>query len=828
MSTSQKPTGWFRRNFDTSNPLLLWLLGFCVLVVLGKFALLLTGTVVLIWFAGIRPLFGLVLAWSVWLLAFRGCVILGQTTSLWFRRMFGWSESWQSWKEFLSALFLFNMAFGLIWFSGYLSALTQVVLWCLWCLALAVLFRRGWRLLFGPVLFYDVIRSARRGRYVWLRCIYAGLLLFFLFVLFLNYWNDYRYSQSTGDPDFAAALAQNYFEVLMAVQLVAVLLLTPAYVAGSIADEKRRQTLEFLLATDLRSSEIVFSKLGSRLANLTLLVLTGLPILSMVQFLGGVDPNLVLAGFAVTGLTMLGLSGVSILCSAMYRRSRDAIAMTYLMVVSYIVLSLLVHLFQFALIRTTWFGTPWWTAGPSLNDIIDIFHSGNLILFLVHVNQSGIAGNLAKDLPGLLLRYASFHGIIFLVTVAYSVFRLRTIALKQFSTGKSEKRSWFGFKRKTRTVNTAPMIWKEVFCESGLSLNWLGIIIVSLLVALTFIPAVIIVSGTIYEMYTANTGGSGYVGGYGSWNWFWRELAQRMNVWVRISSCIISTLTLLAVAVRASNCISNERDKQTWDSLLTTPMSGHEMFFGKWLGNITGVRLGWCWMLGIWVVGILTGGMHPLALPLLIGAWFVYAGFLSTLGCWFSLQSRSSLRATVGTLVATTVLGVGHWLPWLCCAAVGPRGGDIQYLLKFQAGLTPPVVMAFLPFYNQDFGGSFMRKEMTELIAFSVVGIGIWLFVTITFWNATVLTFCTKTNRTDQAFGMLRVPREGYLEPRSYPPTQPTSPPAEPYRIKGATLIEESDVTEEIQPNIPEGYNFNVRLISEEWEDRDKEKKSEG
>src|SRR5262249_46391325 len=113
-------------------------------------------------------------------------------------------------------------------------------------------------------------------------------------------------------------------------------LLTPAYVAGSIAEEKERRTIEFILATDLRNREIVLSKLGSRLANLTLFLLTGLPILSFMQFLGGIDPNLVLAGFAVTGLTMLGIGGVGILYSTWLKRPRDAIALTYLFVIVYL------------------------------------------------------------------------------------------------------------------------------------------------------------------------------------------------------------------------------------------------------------------------------------------------------------------------------------------------------------------------------------------------------------------------------------------------------------------------------------------------------------
>ena len=35
----------------------------------------------------------------------------------------------------------------------------------------------GWLKLFGPVLFYDMVRTARRSRYVFIRLLYASLLL---------------------------------------------------------------------------------------------------------------------------------------------------------------------------------------------------------------------------------------------------------------------------------------------------------------------------------------------------------------------------------------------------------------------------------------------------------------------------------------------------------------------------------------------------------------------------------------------------------------------------------------------------------------------------
>src|SRR6185437_3660347 len=123
-------------------------------------------------------------------------------------------------------------------------------------------------------------------------------------------------------PDLAR-LAEQFFFAFMTVQFLAIFVLTPGYTAGAIAEEKDRKTLEFLLATDLRSREIVLSKLMARLVNLVLLVLAGLPVLSLTQLWGGVEPALVLAGFAATLLTLFSLAGLSVLLSVYARRPRD-------------------------------------------------------------------------------------------------------------------------------------------------------------------------------------------------------------------------------------------------------------------------------------------------------------------------------------------------------------------------------------------------------------------------------------------------------------------------------------------------------------------------
>src|SRR5439155_15768105 len=183
-------------------------------------------------------------------------------------------------------------------------------------------------------------------RYIVLRCLYATALLLVMYWTYASYleslrgWAGQRYTPTPVlRQSQAAALASTFFYSFMKVQFLALIFFTPAFAAGAIAEEKERKTMEFLLSTDLHNREIVLSKLVSRLGSLALLVVTGLPILCILQFMGGVDPNLVLAGFAVTGLTMVSLASVSILTSVYAKKPRTAIVASYLILIGYLALA---------------------------------------------------------------------------------------------------------------------------------------------------------------------------------------------------------------------------------------------------------------------------------------------------------------------------------------------------------------------------------------------------------------------------------------------------------------------------------------------------------
>jgi ABC-type transport system involved in multi-copper enzyme maturation permease subunit len=641
-----------------------------------------------------------------------------------------WSNSRQSWQERIGLGVLLLAAVALGWFGRRLPLASQVVLWGGLIVALAALARRGWWRLFGPVLFYDLVRLGRRSRYILLRCLYISFLLLLLFWVY-SMWQleaRYRYGSRMPRATEMAQFAESFFFTLMTVQLAVVLILTPAYLAGAIAEEKDRKTLEFMLATDLRNREIVLSKLTARLLNLAMIVLAALPVLSATQFFGGVDPDLLLASFAVLGLTMLSLSSVSILMSVYCKRPRDAIVLTYLLVLLYPALALsawgIVSSYKIANVPLVPVVTSdqmdALTDGdriyvkdvpvPTLGDATGAVNSGNLVYVLIQVGQALDRNKPLSDvLPDLLRNFAIFHGLLALIAAGWAVARLRAVALKE-TYGKAKKAPLAVRVVGRPPIGDQPMLWKEIFAEPRLQFGWLGRIAVLVLIGLSFLPLPFI------------------------WleNRSWRRLDVEMNVWVRIAGTGVSCLMLLAVAVRAAGTVHGERDRQTLDALLTTPLRNGQILLAKWLGAILSVRLAWIWLGAMWTIAVFTGGLLIPAVPFMLVAWAIYAGGIAAVGLWFSVVCRTTLRATVWTLLTTLFIGGGHWLVGgMCCfmplGILGMRGRDLEYLMKFEAGQTPPFVLGLLAFCKRDLNGGYSSKEFTELFGFSMFGLMCWV-----------------------------------------------------------------------------------------------------
>jgi len=676
-------------------------------------------------------------------------------------RKLGWSNSAEAWTDRFGLFFAFSIIGGWLMVSFWSGRPAVIlVVGALAITALALLERVGVIKLLGPVFWYDTIRSARRGRYFLMRWLYAISLLLLLLWVHSMWSLDQQFGsdRETNPYKALAQLAEKYFYAFAIVQFVAVVLLTPAYVGGAIAEEKERKTLEFLLATDLQNSEIIFGKLAARVGNLALFLLTGLPVLSLMQFFGGIDPGFLLVSFAVTAVTAASLAGLAILNSTMRRRARDAIVLTYFAVFGYAALTGLSVFLKFTLLHfhrvytiipafsLSIFGHPIDFGGLETTDLFDAFNVGNPIFGIVNVGQAFGAKTIGYEEVMLdeLRKYAIWHGLVTAVCISWAVLRLRGVALAQGGTARRVKR---GGKRivKRPPVGERPMIWKEVRVEGNPRFGWFGYAFLMFLVAASFVPV-----GVIFYFHAYDTNNH-FIGLYGG---KWDQFGEGVNIWLRIMNGIVGSLMLLAVAVRGAGAVSSERDRDTLTSLLTTPLSTGEIVWAKWLGAVLSVRALLWWMGAMWALALLCGAVQIAAVPLNVILWAAPAAFFAVVGLWFSTVCKTTLRATTWSLVTALVAGGGHWLCMaMCCffpmslVTRGGSGSDFQWVAFFEAGLTPPFILGWLPFREVKDLDALDREGYMP--GFALVGAVLWCVAAAVLAHFTHERFQEVTHRVE-------------------------------------------------------------------------------
>jgi ABC-type transport system involved in multi-copper enzyme maturation permease subunit len=572
----------------------------------------------------------------------------------------------------------------------------------------------------GPVAWYDMVRTARRGRYVFLRTLYA-VILFILLNLEMESmsWQGRQWSTTTQ----LAMLANFFFAVLVRFQFTAVILLTPAYTFSAISEEKERRTLWYLLATDLRSREIILGKFCSRLANMSLLLLTGFPIVALTELLGGIDPNLLLIIFAATLLIMCSLAALTMLWSLYSTSGLRAVMPIYLGLFLYLIGLPILHYSLSASWRTNS------TYNLLLRPVLDFIDGGNPF-YAFGGALSGVGQRpIIDEMVAALVPFSVLHLLFTGVCLLWAILKLRQVAMKEASKARKTSRT----SRRARTVSDRPVLWKESRLR-GLphGRQVAGAFIVTGLAALVTLGPVVVI------FWEARMGPR---------SWSARDLAQAFNVYVRMLGTIVTCALLIGIALKASTAIPMERVKNTLDTLLSTPLPRHEILFGKWLGSILCFRYFLMWPAAIWAIGLCGHGLDPLALPVLAVALAIYAMFAASSGLLASVLARGSMQAQLLALGTIFCLTLGHWLVWPLLTF---RGWTPNILGEFERiSFTPPYTIGLLAFYPMDFESNYGPWNMTgardgvlTTVFFVVVGLAIWSALAACFYWQAGRRFC--------------------------------------------------------------------------------------
>jgi ABC-type transport system involved in multi-copper enzyme maturation permease subunit len=414
--------------------------------------------------------------------------------------------------------------------------------------------------MFSPVCSWTLRQASRREWHYWLRTAYFGwlLLLTLLVYLFTRAGSRDTLFLDLRQPDRLRDVSVSFVEAFLAQQFFLLLTVVPALGAGSITEEKTRGTLQYLLSSALTPAEIILQKWLAQLLVVGELALVGLPLLCLFGNLAGMDGRALLSVALSTLFVLAGTLAASLLASVWCRKTTTAVLNVYLIGGLFFV-------------------------GASLTFFGHAFHPFHLI-------ES--AWNRPDTRWGQrLLEVVTAWGTVTIGCLALASWRLRPAYVRQSSAEESRRRIWRWLERPA--VGNIPLRWKERYAGELATLVWLrwlprrgrlGLVVV----------ATVILSGSILLAHLLLAVGPA-------------ELARLVLTFdvVGLAAIVLSRaagdafllqgvlVALLAgalVAIRSAGAVSGERERQSWELLLVTPLQTKQIVRGKLWGIIDAAR----------------------------------------------------------------------------------------------------------------------------------------------------------------------------------------------------------------------------------------------
>jgi ABC-type Na+ efflux pump permease subunit len=415
--------------------------------------------------------------------------------------------------------------------------------------------------------------------------------------------------------------------------------------ALSIAGEVDRKTLGFLLATRLRNDEIVLGKLAACMIGFLSSLAAGLPVMILLNVLGGVPPQLILLAYAGIASTAFFILSLAVCVSSGAPDGRRASSIAVLAVLGWLILPFLLG------------ATPILSRlGIRPPDVLVTINAWILASNPISLLPRFIGGVNPRALSSALSWMCGLQLASGAVFVLAAIARLRrAFRANVDGDGRSvirrfAPRAWRF--RPRPPVGNDPIFWRERYTSrSGLIAQLASFVIVAgifcTLAYFTFFFARRAFVELWHHGYTAATASADKPDLNLLIQFFIDESGSRtpidaarihFNIFLRYVTCsILFMIALVSVGI-ALEVLNTERTKETWNSLLATPLSGRDILLGKLRACLWRLRGILVTVLALWTLGLLSGALHPL-------------GFLAAV---LILFSSTSLFLLFGLRVAIT------------------------------------------------------------------------------------------------------------------------------------------------------------------------------
>lgn len=177
----------------------------------------------------------------------------------------------------------------------------------------------------NAVLFKDMQMKAKRPQMPVMILVFNLILAIVSFIV--------MFAMNANVMSYSAVSSRTMIYLLMGLviaEAVVIGFMIPSITAGVIAGERERQTLDVLMTTRLSSWEIISGKYWSSIVYIILLLVSGLPVLSLVFIYGGISfLDLLGLMFVIIAVAMF-LASFGVFFSTLLKKTITATVLTYL------------------------------------------------------------------------------------------------------------------------------------------------------------------------------------------------------------------------------------------------------------------------------------------------------------------------------------------------------------------------------------------------------------------------------------------------------------------------------------------------------------------
>lgn len=180
-----------------------------------------------------------------------------------------------------------------------------------------------------PLLWDELRRRLRGARGYWVLFGYGMVLVLILSCSSVFPWFNSSYAALNQDPKEWPDFGHTLWLAFLIGQMALICLVSPAITAGVISSEREKGTLELLCLSPISTLSLTLDKYFGAVGQLLMLVLCGLPVISVVFVYGGVSPLEVVLGYLVILLSGLYYAALGFLASCLFRRTVVATIWAY-------------------------------------------------------------------------------------------------------------------------------------------------------------------------------------------------------------------------------------------------------------------------------------------------------------------------------------------------------------------------------------------------------------------------------------------------------------------------------------------------------------------